>query len=114
MNKIASTKVAQVLSQVGPALRALAQENHDLREKLAHYQKRDRAEKIASEMETKQLNPGTSFQEKVAQLMQQDDLQVVEKAVELSAPQIKLAALTDEPGNAASAEDAFAAGIMAD
>ncbi len=112
MNKLSSTKVAEVLAQAPIALRALSQENQELKEKLAHYEKRDRVTKIASQMDAKNLNPDTTFDEKVAALMERDDLDVYEKAIDLSAPQIKLAALSDHPSNAATAEDAFAAGLM--
>lgn len=112
MNKLSSTKVAEVLAQVPVALRALSQENQGLREKLAHYEKMDRATKIASAMQTKNLSPDTSYDEKVELLMGRDDLDVYEKAIDLSAPQIKLASLSDHPGNASNAEDAFIAGLM--
>jgi hypothetical protein len=116
MNKIAHTKVAEVLSQVGPTLRAQREEIASLTEKLAHYQKRDRAMKIANDMQAKNMNPDTSFEDKVDSLMAEDNgrLNVLEEAVNLSAPQVKLAALSDHPSNATDAEDAFAAVIMGD
>ena len=114
MNKLSSAKVAEVLSQVGPTLRALSEENQSLKEKVAQYQLRDRVEKLASRMEEKHLDPETSYDQKVESLMNADDLGVVEKAVELSAPQIKLAALSDHHGNPSDAADVFAAGIVGD
>lgn len=114
MQKLSSTKVAEVLHQVGPTLRALSEENQALKEKVAHYERRDRVEKIASQMEAKNLDPETSFDEKVERLMAADDLGVVEKAIELSAPQIKLAALSDDPGNPSDAASVFEAGIVGD
>lgn len=112
MNKLSSTKVAEVLAQVPIALRALSQENQELKEKLASYEKRDRVTKIASQMEAKNLNPETTFEEKVAALMESNDLNTYEKAIELSARQVKLAALSDHPGNPSNAEDAFVAALM--
>lgn len=112
MNKLSSTKVAEVLSQVGPTLRAQQAEIQALQEKVAHFEKKERVEKIASQMEAKNLNPGTSYEEKVESLMGSDDLNVVEKAIEYSAPQIKLAALSDDPGNSHDAETAFVQGIL--
>lgn len=112
MNKLSSTKVAEVLAQVPIALRAQQEKIASLEEKIASFEKRDRATKIASAMQTKNLSPDTSYDEKVAALMERDDLDVYEKAIDLSAPQIKLAALSDHPGNAANAEDAFLAGLM--
>lgn len=112
MQKLASTKVAEVLAQVPVALRAQQEEIAQLREKVAHYEKRDRVIKIASAMQAKNLDPETSYEEKITNLMDSENLDVVEKAIDLSAPQIKLAALTDHPGNASDAESAFIAGLV--
>jgi hypothetical protein len=112
MNKLSSTKVAEVLRQVGPTLRAQQAEIYTLKEKVAFYEKRARVEQIASDMEAKNLDPDSSYAQKVETLMDNDDLDVVEKAIQLSAPQIKLAALSDDPGNPSNAEDEFAVGIM--
>lgn len=112
MQKLSSTKVAEVLLQAPAALRALSEENTALKEKLAHYQKMERVTKIASAMQVKNLDPDTDYNEKVASLMDSDNLDVVEKAIELSAPQIKLAHLADHPGNSGDAESAFIAGIV--
>jgi hypothetical protein len=112
MQKLSSIKVAEVLAQVPIALRAQQQEIVELKEKVAHYEKVDRATKIASDMQRKNLNNDSTFEEKVASLMESDDLDVVEKAVDLSAPQIKLASLSDHHGNSTDAADVFAAGLM--
>lgn len=119
MDKLSSDKVSQVLAQVGPALRglsednqALLKENEELHTKLATYEKRERVEKIASEMRRKGLNPESSHQELVDQLMAREDLDTVQAAVEFSAPQMKLAAVSDRPGNPSNAEQAFIAAIL--
>ncbi len=112
MNKISSVKVAEILSQVGPVLRSQQAEISSLKEKVAFYEKRERVEKIAYEMTAKNLDPDTSHAQKVEALMGRDNLDVVEEAIEMSAPQIKLAALSDDPGNPSTAEDAFVAGIV--
>jgi hypothetical protein len=66
-------------------------------------------------MQAKNLDPETSFDDKVENLMGRQDLDVLEQAVELSAPQIKTAALADHSGNGSgSAEDAFIAGLLDD
>lgn len=114
MNKLSSTKVAEVLAQVPVALRAQQEKIAELQEKVAHYEKRDRVIKIASAMQAKNLDPETSYDEKVENLMGSNDLDVVEKAIEFSAPQVKLAALSDHPGNPSNAEDAFVAGLLGD
>jgi len=113
MNKLSSDKVAEVLGQVGPALRALSEENTGLKEKLAFYERRDRATKIASEMTRKNLDPESTFEEKVANLMQPDsNLDVVEQAVIMSAKQVKLASISENHGSTVDAADAFAVGIL--
>ena len=112
MNKLSSTKVAEVLRQVGPTLRALSEENQALKEKVAHYEKRDRAEKIASQMEAKNLDTDSPYAEKVERLMGRDDLDVVEEAIQMSAQQIKLAELSDDPGNSRDATSAFERAIL--
>jgi hypothetical protein len=112
MNKLSSDEVRATLAQVGPTLRALSEENSNLKEKLAHYQKKERAEKLASSMSTKGLNPETTYEEKVAALMQRDNLDVIEEAVNMSAPQIKLAEVSDHPGNPSDAASVFVNAVM--
>lgn len=116
MNKIAHTKVAEVLAQVGPAMRALRAENDVLTEKVAQYEKKARAQKIANEMQAKNLNPESTLEDKVDSLMEEEDgrLDIIEAAIDMSAPQIKLAALSDHPGSGSDATEAFIATIMGD
>lgn len=113
MNKLSSDEVRDTLAQVGPTLRALSEENSELKEKVAHYEKIERVTKIASSMQNKGLNPETTMEEKVAALMQRNNLQVIEEAINMSAPQIKLAEVSDHPGNPTNAESAFVSAIMA-
>lgn len=115
MNKIAEM-VPQVLEQVPTVLRALSEENQELKEKVAFYQKRERVEKLASDMEHKNLDPESTYEQKVEKLMQtpDEDVGVVEKAVDLSAQQVKLASLSDNPGNPSDATSAFEAAILQD
>lgn len=112
MDKLSADKVAEVLSQVGPALRALSGENRNLKEKVAHFELMERAEKLAGVMEEKGLDSQISHDEKVQRLMSADDLDVVEKAVDLSAPQFKIASVSDHPGNPSDALSAFEAAIL--
>jgi hypothetical protein len=59
-------------------------------------------------MENKNLDPGPTLERRRSlSLMERDDLDVVEKAVEMSAPQMKLAALSDNPGAGNDAVSAF-------
>ena len=112
MNKLSSDKVAEVLAQAGPALRALLEENTALKVKIAHYNQLERVEKLAKTMEDKGFDPQFSHEEKVQRLMGADDLNVVEQAVELSAPQFKLASVSDHPGNASDALSALETAIL--
>ena len=112
MQKLSSEKTAEVLRQVGPALRALSEENTALKEKLAFYAKRERVEKLANVMTAKNLEPELSHEEKVERLMGQDDLDVVERAVDMSAQQIKLASVSDYPGEGNDAKSAFESAIV--
>lgn len=112
MEKISSEKVANVLSQVGPALRALLAENQQLKEKVAHYEQLERVEKIAKKMEEKGFDPQVPMDEKIQRLMNVDDLDVVEKAIDLSTPQFKLASVSDNPGNPSDARSALEAAIL--
>lgn len=116
MNKIAHTKVAEVLAQVAPTMRAQQATIEALTEKVAHFEKQARVQKLASEMQAKNLNSESTFEDKVDSLMGEEDgkLDVIEQAISMSAPQVKLAALSDHPANAADAADAFAALIMSD
>jgi hypothetical protein len=114
MNKLSSTKVAEVLAQVPVALRAQQQEIADLKEKIAHFEKKDRVVKIASQMQSKNIDPEISYDDKVENLMGSDKLDVIEQAIDYSAPQIKLAALSDHTGNPTDAADAFVAGLLGD
>lgn len=120
MQKISSEQASQILGQVGPTLRAqqqqiqsLTAEKQELTEKVAFYQKRERAEKIATQLEAKGLDPDTTYTQKVESLMGTDkNLDVIEEAVGMSAPQIKLASLSDNPGNASDAKSAFEIAIL--
>jgi hypothetical protein len=119
-NKMSSEQVGQILGQVPTTLRAqqqkiasLREENADLKEKVAHYERKVRVEKIASVMEEKGLDPETTLEDKVSNLMSSEtDLDIVEKAIQLSAPQVKLASISDNPGNASDAKSAFEMAIM--
>lgn len=112
MIKLSSEKAAAVLAQVSPALRALSQENQELREKVAHYEKRERVVKLASEMEEKRLDPETSFEEKVSKLMASQKLETIEEAVHLSAPQLKIASLSDGQVSGGDAVSTFESAIL--
>lgn len=119
MNKTSSAQAGQMMKLAAENLRALSEENQDLKTKVSHYEKKERAEKIASKMEEKGLEPELSLQDKIAGLLKRDDLSVVEEAVSMSAPQMKLASVSNDGERVAvegddsggSASDAFAANL---
>lgn len=128
MNKISSAQAGEMMKMASAAITTLKGENDSLKgenaqlkEKVANYAKKERAERIAHLMEEKGLQPELDFQEKVAGLLRRDDLSVVEEAVGLSTPQMKLASVatddesvSDGEGPASSAELAFAQGMISE
>jgi len=107
MDKIAAHDAFAALSEVPGTLRAqqtrireLTSENHELREKVASYEVRDRVEKIASEMEEKGIDAGLSHEEKLEMLQKkasEGTLDVVEHAVKLAASGSPFGELGDRP-----------------
>lgn len=128
MDKISNAQAGEMMKMASAKIRAqktqiddLTETNSELMGKVAHYAKKEQAERIATQMEEKQLQPELSFQEKVANLMRRDDLSVVEEAVGLSTPQMKLASVAsdsesvgDGESAGSSAENAFAQGLLTD
>jgi hypothetical protein len=101
--KISQAQVAQLSKLAATNLRALSEENGVLREevgtlktKVAAYEKQQRAEKIAADMESKGLNPEVSFATKVAEILRKDNLDVLEEAVGMAAPQTKIASIHED------------------
>jgi len=119
MNKTAQAQAGQMMKLAAENLRALSEENQELKTKVSHYEKKARVEKIASSMEAKGLEPELSMEDKIAGLLKRDDLSVVEEAISMSAPQMKLASVHDGDMRVAvegddtggSAQDAFAANL---
>lgn len=126
--KLSNVQTSQLAKLASGTLRALSEENVSLRAeneglktKVASFEKTTRAEKIAAAMEEKGINPESSFEQKVADIMQRDNLDVVEEAVGLAAPQMKLASLHDSGVEVESSGDItidqatqrFAAGLVA-
>jgi len=98
------TDAHRVLREVPTALRgltkhaqALEAENTALRQKVAQFELRDRAVKVATIMEGKGLNEELSFEQKVASLMSEPDkLDVREEAAKIAARQMSLGNLDEE------------------
>lgn len=97
MEKISAPQAQQLMKTAAANLRLLSKENTELRTKIASYERKARAEQIATLMEEKGYQPETSYQEKVASLLNGDrDLAVVEEAVKMGAPQIKVASVEED------------------
>lgn len=101
--KISQAQVAQLSKLAATNLRALSEENGVLREevgtlktKVAAYEKQQRAEKIAADMESKGLNPEVPFATKVAEILRKDNFDVLEEAVGMAAPQTKIASIHED------------------
>lgn len=125
MDKISAAQAGQIIKVAAENLRLLsaanqelAEQNRDLLTKVASYEHQARAVRIAQEMQDKGLEPDTSIEEKVANLVQRNNLDVLEEAVRLNAPQTKIASVVDGlvqsdggPGVDGEAESRFAANL---
>lgn len=105
MEKISHEKMAQVLAEVGPVLRKVAAERDELKEKIASYERRDRAMKVASEMHQKGLNTDQSLDKLAASLADADKqgkLATIEAAVEMVGPDMstKIATINEQAPSA--------------
>jgi hypothetical protein len=115
MEKLSQTKTASFLKQAAATIRSqkedndtLSAENSDLREKIAGFEREQRVEAIARDMEDKGLNDALDFNEKVASLREQDNLDVMEEAVKVASPQTPgLHFQTDDDAPAGSGASAF-------
>jgi hypothetical protein len=88
MIKISSENIKETMLEAASVIRDQESKLAELQEKIAHFQKKERCEKIASVMEEKNINSGMSFSEKVAELMHQEDLNRIESAVEIVTPHV--------------------------
>lgn len=98
MNKISSAQAATVLRQAGTTIRKQAAENTILQQKVAAYENKERCEKIARALETKNMHDELTFEEKVAHLsdLPAEEMSAYEKAVDLVAGGgVKLASVVD-------------------
>jgi len=124
--KISAAQAAQVYSEVPGVLRALVTERNELLEKNAslrkeneEFKRRDRIEKIARSMQEKGLDPSSSLEEKADRIKEAAQrgrsLDVIEEAVEMTAPNGELAKLAEEqPGNGANQLEAYLLGGLSD
>lgn len=125
IEKISAEQALQVYEEVPRVLRALAAERDGALSKLAaanqqiaEYEKRDRIEKIARSMEDKNLDVGTSLDEKIERIEKAasagKSLDVIEEAVNMTAPQRSLGGLGGElePGNGENALTSYLLGQL--
>lgn len=104
MNKISNAQIAEVMSDAAATLRAQQFAIQDLQEKLAGRERRERVEKLASEMHRKGLDLDTNIDtlaDRLEKAAEAGKLETLEHAVDLVGPDMgtKLAQLTnDEPG----------------
>lgn len=104
MTSLDMTKVAQVTARASKIASALAnendtlrQENAQLREKIASYERADRIRSLAAQMEEQGLNAELTLEEKVASLSQVEDLDRVEEAMKIAgAGSLKLASVSED------------------
>jgi hypothetical protein len=109
MVKIGNAQLAAVSAKGAIAIRSLVekvagltQENVVLRTKLASIERDARVSGLAREMEDKGLNADMTFEEKVACLRGQANLENVTEAVKMaSAGHVRLADVSDHPGTGA-------------
>ena len=112
MDKLSNAEVREVLSEVGPVMNGLIEEVWTLRAENAGFRREKRASAIVDLMAEKGHEVG-DHREKVAELLADPDrdLAVVEEAVKLDTPVIKLASVGDED-EAGSGMDALTAAIL--
>lgn len=103
MQKISQMQAGQLMKLAGTSLQHLSEENAALKEKNASledrvvkFERKERAEKIASMMDEKGIQPEVPYDEKVTHLVENEDLDIVEKAMSLSAPQLKVASVHED------------------
>jgi hypothetical protein len=113
MEKLSSEDVREVLVEIPEVIRSLVTENQGLKEKVAGYERKVQAERIATLMDEKGYDSATPYREKVAELLNDPDrdLRVTEEAVRMDVPSVKLASVSeDHPGNGASQLESFILG----
>lgn len=110
MEKMSSTKVAQVLHDAQVAIRHVAAERDAALAKCASMERRRDAEKLAATMHEKGLNLDKSAEQLADELekaAEQGDLPIITRAVDMIGPNMGLATLSDDSTKTASAGSDF-------
>jgi len=121
--KLSASQVHAVLSEVPSTLRSLVVERDGLQEKLAAanqelegYRSRERMDKLATKMEERGFHPGTSLEDTkdfLSKKAEAGQLEAVEAAVEMSAPERPIGWLGETGGgNAADELTSFCLGEL--
>lgn len=112
MEKLSSTKVAQLLHDAETALRSVTSERDHAVEKLAQLQRRRDAEKLAAEMHGKGIHLDKSFgdlSDDLEKSAESGELSIIQRAVDMMAPNMGLstATLTSDETKVASGASEF-------
>ena len=101
---------AKVIRGLAEKTASLEDENAQLREKVASFERAERIRALASEMEERGLSPELSYSEKVASLSKHTDLEKVAQAIQLvGGGRLELPRVSEEtgPGTQSTSQDAF-------
>jgi len=114
MEKLSSHEVKRFLSEVPDLIRSLNEKVASLSEKVAFYEKKIRVEKLAQQMDAKNLNSHMTFDEKVNGLMNEPDgnLDSIERAVEMNPKQIEFGLLDKTASGSLDTSRTFAEEIF--
>lgn len=97
MDKISSTKLAQVLHDAQEAIRSVTAERDAATQKLAQLERRRDAEKLAFDMHAKGVNLDKDFGDLADELeksAEAGELPIIQRAVDMMAPNMGLSTAT--------------------
>lgn len=102
MIKISSKDVKVVLAEASSTIKDLVSKHEEISEKLAFYQKKERCEKIAQDMNSKGIYSEKSFDEKMSSLLEKsaEQLDKIEGAVDFQPKLSKVASLDEKIAHA--------------
>ncbi len=104
MIKLSTEHTKTILTKAASTLRTQSTKIAELEEKVKHFEKKEKAEELAEKMESKHINSEHSKEEKIARLMQADDFDVIERAIEMSSDKFdKIAHIDSQTGNSTDA-----------
>lgn len=104
MIKLSTEHIKTVLTKVSSTLRDQSVKIAELEEKVEHFKKKEKAQELAEKMEEKNIDSGHSKEEKIARLMEAEDFDVIEKAIEMNSDRFdKIAHIDSQTGNGTDA-----------